>query len=699
MKKTARKQLRIHGSPERAFGAQLAFALHKRAFSNDEKSFSPAGSAKPAVSPSSATGGQPQPPKPPAPIKAPALPAQPKPPGPSLWGDMTANGKRVGLGVLGSVSGLGATGGLGLMSGANKAWNAVTPKPLNTSQGWTQGLNQVYDQTANFAENSIKDVVGGLTGDTDYHTSRMQNSLEQGWNDPSVDPTSRAIAQTAAGVGENAWTGATSLYGGNAVLNAASRLPGVAAGGQLLAKTPGFDPVMRATSYITGTPMASNLNQAGMLASQMGQATVGAGATAYDGLNAAHGIESNYAGMVPMFAAQQGLSNVIGEDAANVVNSYAGGRFMQGMTPGQIAVQTGLPAAVEVGTRLQSQPQPEQPAPSGDPSILGDTTPPSEPVAPPPPEQTAAVQTSMAAAAQPDAPPEAKQQAQSDFQSFMQQQADSNPQFKNGAADLVSGDPARQNSQTAQAFRQHLQTVGNDVQDAELQRLYAANPNPTPQQAGGFAAQAQDAWNNLGPHGQMMVGLGAPLALAGMAMSMFGDEDGGILPMLMSILGLGMAGLGAAGSGVMGDGAQQMVGGGIRNFANMMGAKIPEGNQDLSALLKGPDAAVSSAGGGWRGALDIKGKLQKAEQLKQLTSMPSYLAIPLMRNLDPEHIKTPQDAQAAYANAMALRQQLDNPESSLAKSLATAQTIDQGINKAQDVATGWWNKAKSTFGG
>jgi hypothetical protein len=645
---------------------------------------------------------------------------------------MTANGKRVGLGVLGSVSGLGATGGLGLMSGANKAWNAVTPKSLNTSQGWTQGLNQVYDQTANFAENSIKDVVGGLTGDTDYHTSRMQNSLEQGWNDPSVDPVSRAIAQTAAGVGENAWTGATSLYGGNAALNAFGRLPGVAAGGQLLAKTPGFAPVMRATSYATGMPMASNLNQAGMLASQMGQATVGAGATAYDGLNAAHGIESNYAGMVPMFAAQQGLSNVIGEDAANVVNSYAGGRFMQGMTPGEIGVQIGLPAAVEVGTRLYSQPQPEQvaaqsqgqpqteqaapspsimsePGPTGLPHVDAATY--ADPQArsnlyaravstPPPPEQTAAVQTSMAAAAQPDAPPEAKQQAQSDFQSFMQQQADSNPQFKSGAADLVSGDPARQNSQAAQAFRQHLQTVGNDVQDAELQRLYAANPNPTPQQAGGFVAQAQDAWNNLGPHGQMMVGLGAPLALAGMAMSMFGDEEGGgILPMLLSILGLGMAGLGAAGSGVMGDGAQQMVGGGIRNFANMMGAKIPEGNQDLSALLKGPDAAVSSAGGGWRDALDIKGKLQKAEQLKQLTSMPSYLAIPLLRNLDPEHIKTPQDAQAAYANAMALRQQLDNPESSLAKSLATAQTIDQGINKAQDVATGWWNKAKSTFGG
>jgi hypothetical protein len=180
--------------------------------------------------------------------------------------------------------------------------------------------------------------------------------------------------------------------------------------------------------------------------------------------------------------------------------------------------------------------------------------------------------------------------------------------------------------------------------------------------------------------------------------------------MLMSILGLGMAGLGAAGSGMMGAGAQDMVGGGVRNFANMMGANIPEGNQDLSALLKSPADAVQGATGGWSGALDIKGKIQKAEQLKKLTSMPSFLAIPLLRSMDPEHIKTPQDAQTAYANAMAMRQQLDDPKSSLAKSLATAQAvsggidnaaqkINQGINTAQNVATGWWNKAKLTRGG
>ena len=723
MKKTARKQLRIHGSPERAFGAQLAFTFRKRAFSNDPKSFSPAGAAKPAVSPSSATGGVAQPPKPPAPITAPKPPAPPSPPKPaqpSLWGDMTANGKRVGLGVLGSVSGTGATGAVGLLSGANKAWNAATPKAMNTSQGWTQGLNQVFDQTADFADNSIKDVVGGLTGDTDYHTSRMQNSLEQGYNAPGVDPISRAIAQTAANTGQAAWTTATSTYGGNAAVNALSRVPGVAAGGQMLASVPGIAPAARATSYALGIPMASNLNPTGVLASQLGQNFVGSAASKWDDINRQHGVDSNYAGLVPMFAAQQGLANVIGDDAANAVNSYVSGRFMQGLTPGQLGAVMGVPALAEAGERLYAgqpaapqtpapqQPQLEPSAPS--PSIMADTAPPPTPAPAPPPEQTAAVQNSMAAAAQPGSPPEAKQQAQSDFQSFMQQQVDSNPQFKSGATDLMSGYPAKQNSPAAQEFQQHVEAVGKDVQNDKLQSLYAANPNPTPQQAGGFAAQAQDAWNGLGQHGQMMVGLGAPLALAGMAMSLFGDEEGGILPMLMSILGLGMAGLGAAGSGMMGAGAQDMVGGGVRNFANMMGANIPEGNQDLSALLKSPADAVQSATGGWSGALDIKGKLEKAEQLKKLTSMPSFLAIPLLRSMDPEHIKTPQDAQAAYANAMAMRQQLDDPNSSLAKSLATAQAvsggidnaaqkINQGINTAQNVATGWWNKAKSTLGG
>lgn len=219
----------------------------------------------------------------------------------------------------------------------------------------------------------------------------------------------------------------------------------------------------------------------------------------------------------------------------------------------------------------------------------------------------------------------------------------------------------------------------------------AATPAPPaaqndPQSFGAFTGGLVESFNNLPTEAKAAIGLGLPLALVGMMMNM-DEEGGGLGGILLSLLGLGVAGVGAAGSGMLGDSAQQMVGGGIRSVANMFGAQIPE-KQDLSSLLSQDVIADANkqvgAGGGWLDKIQAaagavmnpaaaKAKLQQVEQLKQLTSLPSFIAVPLLREIDPENIKTTEQAQLAYNNAMRLRRALDNPESPLARAVSTGQ--------------------------
>lgn len=311
----------------------------------------------------------------------------------------------------------------------------------------------------------------------------------------------------------------------------------------------------------------------------------------------------------------------------------------------------------------------------------------AQPNQPAAPVQDGAVRQSIQAALAPNAAPELKQQAKQDLQGFMQQQVDGNPQFKVGAAELVAG----KNTPAAQKFNKHLENVGVKVKEDELRRLFAENPNATPEQAGGFVAQAQQSWDGLPPEAKMMVGLGGGVGLVGLAMSLFGGEEGGgLMPMLMAILGLGGAAFGAAGSGMFGDAAQQTVGSGVRGVVNFFGAGIPEGDQDLSALLA-QDPVAAASQGSMLGALTdpngVKEKLQQAEQLKKLTSLPSVVAVPLLRALDPKNITTNEQAQLAYNNAMTLRQELENPESALAQKMNQGQQL---VN-LYDRATGWFN--------
>lgn len=315
----------------------------------------------------------------------------------------------------------------------------------------------------------------------------------------------------------------------------------------------------------------------------------------------------------------------------------------------------------------------ENPAAAGAQQVSGQETAPGiEQQTAPTKEQEAAVTSTMQAATDPNAPPEVKQEAKQTFQDFMQQQIAANPEHKAGAADLMAGGE-RASSPAAQSFREHLQKVGDDVMDAELNRLYAANPNPTPKEAGGFFAQAQQAWHSLPQEAQVMVGLGGSLGMVGLAMSLFG---GGMLPMLLAVLGIGGAMIGAAGGGMFGDDGMRMYGQGMRALGNMAGMNIPEGEQDLSALLSGNvmDAAKSGIGD----------PAERLQQLEMLTSQPRERMIPLLMALDSKHIRTSADAQRAFDNAVRMRQQLQ----SAGVNAERAQAVQ---NTANNVATGATN--------
>jgi hypothetical protein len=126
-----------------------------------------------------------------------------------MFNDMSANSSRTATGMINTLAGGVGTVGTGAIAGATNAWNAVTPKSMNTSQGWAQGANDALNKSVNLVNNGVRDTIGSLGGDQDYNTQHSWNQIEQGYNDPSVDPTTRDIAATGA------WTG--SIAGNSAI--------------------------------------------------------------------------------------------------------------------------------------------------------------------------------------------------------------------------------------------------------------------------------------------------------------------------------------------------------------------------------------------------------------------------------------------------------------------------------------------------
>lgn len=145
------------------------------------------------------------------------------PSGGQMLNDMSQNAARVGGGILSTVAGGIGTAGTGLAAGLTNAWNAVTPKSMNTSQGWSQGVNNVFQKTVDFTNAGARDVVGGLGGDTNYNTQQSWNKMEEGFNDPTVDPISQNVAQAAGWAGHGAWNIGTAVANPGKILANAPR--------------------------------------------------------------------------------------------------------------------------------------------------------------------------------------------------------------------------------------------------------------------------------------------------------------------------------------------------------------------------------------------------------------------------------------------------------------------------------------------
>lgn len=123
----------------------------------------------------------------------------------TLLNDMSNNSARVSGGILSTVAGGVGTLATAPFAGATNAWNSLTPKSWNTSQEWSDGVNAAFNSSAEFAVNGARDVYGGLGGDMNYDTQHSWNQMQRGFNDPTVDQTSRNIANAAAWGGHGAW--------------------------------------------------------------------------------------------------------------------------------------------------------------------------------------------------------------------------------------------------------------------------------------------------------------------------------------------------------------------------------------------------------------------------------------------------------------------------------------------------------------
>lgn len=117
----------------------------------------------------------------------------------------------------------------------------------------------------------------------------------------------------------------------------------------------------------------------------------------------------------------------------------------------------------------------------------------------------------------------------------------------------------------------------------DIAKDLAAQGHPDPQ--GGAMEQIQGLWNNLGPNGQALALVGAPMALIGLAMTAFGN--GGLGSILMMLLGGGAVAGGLGGAFDEGGAAE-----GLGNWVGkLLGGGAPEGGAAGTPPATGAAAA------------------------------------------------------------------------------------------------------------
>ena len=259
----------------------------------------------------------------PAPMKAPALSKAPAPtpakPNSSLrttMGNMVNNGGRFSGGMLATTAGAVGAIGTGAAAGATNAWNSVAPKSMQTSPAVSQGVNDAFKRTTDFAQAGAKDMYGSLGGDTNYSNSHSWNQMQQGLDSMPQNTTTDKVLSNAANVG---------AYGGAGAWNVAQ---GVANPGKIMANLPraGVNPATwaRAGSRIMPRAVGGVTNTATAGRAVPAMARAGAAVNTVDNVNNL-AVQIPNTGMQLMPSGEKQLLNVPYQEPAapNTYDTYA----------------------------------------------------------------------------------------------------------------------------------------------------------------------------------------------------------------------------------------------------------------------------------------------------------------------------------------------------------------------------------------
>lgn len=256
-------------------------------------------------------------------------------------------------------------------------------------------------------------------------------------------------------------------------------------------------------------------------------------------------------------------------------------------------------------------------------------------------------------------------------------------QAQTGASDVLSG---KYNTEAAQVF------IKDNLEPAQQQFL-AEYTAKDPSNASLYG-QGMGLWNNLGLPGQIAVGLGLSVGLAGLL------GGGGWLSLLLGSLGIGAVGMFGAAQGAFGEDAQRMAGRGMANFGRAVGMDIPEtaavdklvgenaanqiyndvtrgtANADLPGIVRDPKLRNEMA-------LKVRGQLQELDNAQRLAGMPESVAVPYLMHAG-RHNNQPLSQDAAkqvYRNAVITAQMAAATDSPFSRRIADARRFSADPDK------------------
>lgn len=271
--------------------------------------------------------------------------------------------------------------------------------------------------------------------------------------------------------------------------------------------------------------------------------------------------------------------------------------------------------------------------------------------------------------------PEAKQQVIQDMTTRIKPALE--PADTAGANDVLAG---KMDTPAAKQFVEtKLGPTGETYKQNIVQTELANNPDKA--NDAGFFGQVQgmaaQAWNSIGPMGQLAMAFGVPAAMIGLM-------GGGGITSLLGGLGIGALGLGAAGMGMFGQGAQNSVADMAYDVGSFLGA-MP-GKQDLSALMAQDPQAAALAGDSSLSPAKVREQLQKAEEarsglgkLMALPGVPPEMKARWLQRMDSSgSIKTPEDAQYALEGAGILHGAFNDPNSQLSQKIQQGKDYTDG---------------------